>query len=138
MIEKFNGIIYFIIFLIHFAGVGLYAYQLLGNTEKFREKFAIDVTATSTMRMLGGMLAGVFLMALYILFVRPNGVEGTWAFFNLVFVQNLCVLLANTYSVMIDKTGVKNNSIEAVIAPLIFTILIAILIYGLSDKIYIY
>ena len=81
MIEKFNGIIYFIIFLIHFAGVGLYAYQLLGNTEKFREKFAIDVTATSTMRMLGGMLAGVFLMALYILFVRPNGVEGTWAFF---------------------------------------------------------
>jgi hypothetical protein len=90
------------------------------------------------MRMLGGMLAGVFLMALYILFVRPNGVEGTWAFFNLVFVQNLCVLLANTYSVMIDKTGVKNNSIEAVIAPLIFTVLIAILIYGLSDKIYIY
>jgi hypothetical protein len=55
-----------------------------------------------------------------------------------VFVQNFCVLLANTYSVMIDKTGVKNNSIEAVIAPLIFTVLIAILIYGLSDKIYIY
>ena len=55
MIEKFNGIIYFIIFLIHFAGVGLYAYQLLANTAKFREKFAIDVTATSTMRMLGGM-----------------------------------------------------------------------------------
>ena len=73
MIEKFNGIIYFIIFLIHFAGVGLYAYQLLGNTAKFREKFAIDVTATSTMRMLGGMLAGVFLMALYILYSFCRG-----------------------------------------------------------------
>jgi hypothetical protein len=138
MIEKFNGIFYFIIFLIHFAGLGLYAYQLIVNTKKFREKFAIDVTATSTMRMLGGMLIGVFLMALYILFVRPNGVQGTWAFFNLVFAQNFCVLLVNAYTVLIDKTGVRSNSIEAVIAPFVFTALIAILIYGLSDKIYIY
>ncbi len=138
MIEKFNGIFYFTIFLIHFAGLGLYAYQLIVNTEKFREKFAIDVTATSTMRMLGGMLIGVFLMALYILFVRPNGVQGTWAFFNLVFVQNFCVLLVNAYTVLIDKTGVRSNSIEAVIAPFVFTVLMAILIYGLSDKIYIY
>ena len=138
MIEKFNGIFYFIIFLIHFAGLGLYAYQLIVNTKKFREKFAIDVTATSTMRMLGGMLIGVFLMALYILFVRHNGVQGTWAFFNLVFVQNFCVLLVNAYTVLIDKTGVRSNSIEAVIAPFVFTALIAILIYGLSDKIYIY
>ena len=31
-------------------------------------------------------------MALYIMFVRPNGVEGTWAFFNLIFVQKyLCI-----------------------------------------------
>lgn len=138
MIEKFNGIFYFIIFIIHFGGFGLYAYQLIGNTEKFREKFAIDVTATSTMRMLGGMLIGIFLIAFYILFVRPNGVQGTWAFFNLVFLQNFCVLLANIYTVLIDKTGVRSNSIEAVIAPLVFTVLIAILIYGLSDKIYIY
>ena len=96
------------------------------------------MTATSTMRMLGGMLIGVFLMALYILFVRPNGVQGTWAFFNLVFAQNFCVLLVNAYTVLIDKTGVRSNSIEAVIAPFVFTVLIAILIYGLSDKIYIY
>ena len=60
MIEKFNGIFYFTIFLIHFAGLGLYAYQLIVNTEKFREKFAIDVTATSTMRMLGGMFFSSF------------------------------------------------------------------------------
>ena len=33
------------------------------------------------------------------MFVRPNGVEGTWAFFNLVFVQNLCIFIVNTYSI---------------------------------------
>ena len=64
-------------------------------------------------------------------------VEGTWAFFNLIFVQNICVLLVNTYSLKIDKTGVKNDSNEAIIAPLVFTILSAVLIFGLSDKIYI-
>ena len=66
-----------------------------------------------------------------------TSVEGTWAFFNLIFVQNICVLLVNTYSLKIDKTGVKNDSNEAIIAPLVFTILSAVLIFGLSDKIYI-
>ena len=62
--------------------------------------------------------------------------EGTWAFFNLIFVQNLCIFIVNTYSIKIDKTGIKNDSNEGVIAPLVFTILSAVLIYGLSDKIY--
>ena len=98
MIEKFNGIIYLIIFLIHFIGVGAYAYQMIIGNKKFREKFQIDVTAATIMRMAGAIFLGSFLMALYIMFVRPNGVEGTWAFFNLIFVQNICVLLVNTYS----------------------------------------
>jgi hypothetical protein len=126
-----------IIFLLHFIGVGAYAYQMIIGNKKFREKFEIDASAATIMRMAGALFLGSFLMAIYILFVRPNGVEGTWAFFNLVFVQNLCILIVNTYSIKIDKTGVMNDSNEGVIAPLVFTILSAILIYGLSDKIYI-
>ena len=137
MIEKFNGIFYLIIFLAHFIGVGAYAYQMIIGNEKFREKFEIDASAATIMRMAGALFLGSFLMAIYILFVRPNGAEGTWAFFNLIFVQNLCIFLVNTYSIKIDRTGVTNDSNEAVIAPLVFTILSAILIYGLSDKIYI-
>ena len=137
MIEKFNGIIYLIVFLVHFIGVGAYAYQMIIGNQKFREKFEIDKSAATIMRMTGALFLGSFLMAIYIMFVRPNGVEGTWAFFNLVFVQNLCIFLVNTYSIKIDKTGVMNDSNEGVIAPLVFTILSATLIYGLSDKIYI-
>ena len=137
MTEKFNGIFNLIIFLAHFIGVGAYAYQMIIGNEKFREKFEIDASAATIMRMAGALFLGSFLMAIYILFVRPNGVEGTWAFFNLIFVQNLCIFLVNTYSIKIDRTGVTNDSNEAVIAPLVFTILSAILIYGLSDKIYI-
>ena len=137
MVEKFNGILYLIIFLIHFIGVGVYAYQMIIGNKKFREKFEIDASAATIMRMAGALFLGSFLMAIYILVVRPNGVEGTWAFFNLVFIQNICILFVNTYSIKIYKTGVMNDSNEAVIAPLVFTILSAILIYGLSDKIYI-
>ena len=137
MIEKFNGIFYLTLFVIHFLGVGAYAYQMIIGNQKFREKFEIDKTAATIMRMTGALFLGSFLMAIYIMFVRPNGVEGTWAFFNLVFVQNLCVFIVNTYSIKIDKTGVMNDTNEGVIAPLVFTILSAVLIYGLSDKIYI-
>ena len=137
MIDKFNGIFYLIVFLIHFIGIGAYSYQMIIGNQKFREKFEIDKTAATIMRMTGALFLGSFLMAIYIMFVRPNGVEGTWAFFNLVFVQNLCIFIVNTYSIKIDKTGVMNDSNEGVIAPLVFTILSAVLIYWLSDKIYI-
>ena len=137
MIDKFNGIFYLIIFVIHFLGFGIYAYQMIINNKNFRAKFEMDETATPIMRMVGATFLGAVLMALYIMFIRPNGVEGTWAFFNLIFVQNICILVVNTYSIKIDKTGIKNDSNEGVIAPLVFTILSAVLIFGLSDKIYI-
>ena len=130
-------IFYLIVFIVHFIGIGAYSYQMIIGNQKFREKFEIDKTAATIMRMTGALFLGSFLMAIYIMFVRPNGVEGTWAFFNLVFVQNLCIFIINTYSIKIDKTGIMNDSNEGVIAPLVFTILSAVLIYGLSDKIYI-
>ena len=138
MIEKFNGVFYLIIFVIHFLGVGAYAYQMIIGNQKFREKFQIDETAATIMRMAGAIFLGSFLMAIYVMFVRPNGVEGTWAFFNLVFVQNLCVFIVNTYSIKIDKTGVMNDSNETIIAPLVFTVISAVLCFGLADKIYMY
>jgi len=138
MIEKFNGIIYLVIFIIHFLGFGVYAYQMIINNKNFRAKFEMDETATPIMRMIGASFLGALLMALYIMFIRPGGVEGTWAFFNLIFVQNLCIFIVNTYSIKINKTGITEgtNHNEGVIAPLVFTILIAILCYGLADKIY--
>jgi len=138
MIENFNGIIYLAIFIIHFIGYGIYAYQMIINNKKFREKFIMDETATPIMRMIGASFLGALLMALYIMFIRPGGVEGTWGFFNLVFVQNLCIFIVNTYSIKINKTGITDgtNHYVGVIAPLVFTILSAILCYGLADKIY--
>ena len=76
--------------------------------------------------------------SMYIMFVRPGGVEGTWGFFNLVFLQNLSAFIVGIYTIKINKLGhtEKTNS-EGVIAAGVLTILSAILTYGLADKIYI-
>ena len=136
MIEKFNGIIYLIIFIIHFAGLGAYSYQMIIGNKKFRDKFEMHETASTIMRMVGALFLGSLLMAIYIMFIRTNGVEGTWAFFNLIFIQNLCIFIINFYSIKIDKTVITTDSNEGIIAPGIFTILSAILCYGLADKNY--
>ena len=136
MIEKFNGIFYFVVFLAHFIGIAIYCFQTIVGTKKFMDKFDIDHNAAIIVRFVGALMIGWVIMALYIMFVRPNGVEGTWGFFNLIFVQNLCIFLVNTYSIKVDKTGMKTESNEGVIAPFVFTVLSAILCYGLADKIY--
>ncbi len=137
MIEKFNNIFYLIIFLVHFLGVGVYAFQTIVGTKSFMEKFNIDPTGAIMTRLAGGFMLAVFLMSIYIGFIRPAGLEGTWAFFNLVFANNLCIFLCNFYSVKINKMGVNEKTgNEPVIAPLVFTILSALLCYGLANKIY--
>ena len=96
----------------------------------------MDKTGAIMTRFFGSFFVGSVLMALYIMFVR-SGVENTWGFFNLVFVQNLMAFLIGIYSIKINKLGhTEKTSIEGIIAPGVLMILSAILIYGLADKIY--
>ena len=138
MIEKFNNIFYLIIYLVHFAGVGIYAFQTIIDTKGFMKKFGIDKSGAVTVRIAGAFMFAGFLMSVYVGFVRPGGLNATWAFFNIVFISNLCIFLCNFYSIKIDKTGVsKKIGMEPIYVPLAFTIMSAILCYGLADKIYV-
>ena len=83
------------------------------------------------------MIATV-LMAIYIAFIRSGGVEATWAFFNLVFIMNVSILVVNFYTLKIDKTGLtKKTRNDGIYAPLVLVIISAILCYGLADTIYV-
>ena len=138
MIAKFNNIFYLIIYVVHFGMLAFYASQLLVGTKKFMDKFGIDHTAAFMIRFLGAFFLAWILMALYIMFVRPNGVEGTWAFFNLIFITHLIVTITNYYSKNISKLGnTAKFTNEGIIVPFVLLIMSAILCYGLSDKIYI-
>ena len=44
MIDKFNNIFYLIIFIVHFLGVGIYAFQTIVGTKSFMKKFDIAPT----------------------------------------------------------------------------------------------
>ena len=138
MIEKFNGVVYLIIFIIHFAVYAVYAFRTIVGTKGFMDQYGIDHSAAVMIRFFGAPFVGSFLMALYIMFVRDGGVSGTWAFFNLIFIQNLMYFIFGIYTIYINKLGhnEKTNS-EGIIASGVLTILSAILCYGLADKIYI-
>ena len=137
MIEKFNGIFYLIIFLVHFIGITVYCFQTIVGTKTFMDKFNIDYSAAIIVRFAGALMIGWVVMALYIMFIRPNGAEGTWAFFTLLVIIHACVFLTNFYSIKINKTGInEKTSNEGIIAPFVFLILSSILCYGLADKIY--
>ena len=137
MIEKFNGIIYLVIFIVHFLGYAFYAYRCVFGTKDFCDQYAVDHTAAIMIRFFGSFFIGSVLVALYIMFIRPNGVVGAWGFFNLVFVQNLTALFVGIYSIKINKLGhTEKTSDEGIYAPGVLMILSAVLCYGLADKIY--
>ena len=137
MIEKFNGIIYLAVFIIHFIGYAVYAYRCVFGTQSFLDQYGMDNTGAIMTRFFGAMFIGATLMALYIMFVRENGVYGTWGFFNLVFLQNLSAFMVGIYTIKINKLGhTEKTTNEGMIAPGVLTLLSAILCYGLADKIY--
>ncbi len=135
MIDNFNGIFYLMVFIVHFLGYAFYAFQCVFNTKNFLDKYGVDHTGAIMTRFFGAFFIGSTLMAIVILLV---GTEGAWPFFVLIFLQNLSAFFIGIYSIKINKLGVnEKTTIEGIIAPGILTILSTILIYGLSDKIYI-
>ena len=143
MIDNFNSIFYLIVFIVHFLIYMVYAYRCIASTKSFLDQYGVDNSAATMTRFFGSMLLGSVLMALYIIFIRPIihgdiGLENTWAFFNLIFLQNLSAFIVGFYSIKISKLGNnEKTSVEGIIAPGILTLLSAILCYGLADKIYI-
>ena len=90
------------------------------------------------MRYVGTFIFGFVFMGIYILF-RPNGPEGTWVFYNLFFLVAGAQLVYDLmfYFKFIDKNiGAKNSMIDLIFSIVAFSISV-ILIYGLSNKIYI-
>ena len=96
----------------------------------------MDESAATVTLFVGGFIGGAILMIIYIIFRGP---EGTLAFWGVLFLQLVAItiagLVANYFSDLGHKEGVIITP-EAFIAPGILALITAIIIYGLSDKIY--
>ena len=71
MIEHFNGIIYLIIFTMHFLVYAVYGYRCIVSTKSFLDQYGVDHSAATMTRFFGAMFLGSVIMALYIIFIRP-------------------------------------------------------------------
>ena len=138
MISLFNGYIFFGIFIVTLLMGAYYAYRSLLDTKSFMKQYGIHVTALLPARLAGSLIASITVVGVYILF-RENGPEGTWAFFAINFLQALIFSIFGYLSVNdqeIKELDDVKYTAEAYVVPLILAILNAILIFGLSDKIY--
>ena len=138
MLDKFNGIIYLNIFVLHFIVYAVYAFRTVFATKSFLNQYNIDHSAAVMVRFFGAPFIASILVALYIMLIKSDGLTGTWGFFTLIFAQNIFYFFVGVYSIYVNKLGhnEKTNS-EGVIASGILTILSAALCYVLADKIYV-
>ena len=137
MIENFNNLL---LLLLHLAIIGLlsiFLIRIFFFPQGIVKEYNVDQSGILPMRYVGTFIFGFVFMGIYILF-RPNGPEGTWVFYNLFFLVATAQLIYDLmfYFKFIDKDiGAKNSIIDLTFSFTAFIISV-ILIYGLSNKIY--
>ena len=88
--------------------------------------------------LIGTFAFGFFSIGIYIIF-RPGGPEGTWVYFNLVFIISAAQLLYESlyYGInCLDKDLEAKISLTDLVLSAFMVVSSAMLILGLSDKIY--
>jgi len=117
---------------------GVFSFRSLFAPDGMAKEFSMDKSSIYIIRVLGAFITPFFLIGVYLIF-RPNGPEGAWAYYNLIFLLGLILSIYDTtfYLKGIDTDiGAKNSITDLIIGA--FTLVASIiLIIGLSDKIYI-
>lgn len=136
MIDGFNGVIFLSIYILILLGIAFYCFQIIFMTDKFLEKYNIDQSGAFMTRFSGTFILPIVILMIYMLF---NGIMGHWIIFAYGLMQSITALIVGIWTVeMSEFTTAKGEKIsrEGYLAPLFFSILWTILIYGVADKIY--
>ena len=138
MIENFSNIFYLIIHVLITGLFGVYLIRIFFAPEGLVKEFNLDKSAIYLMRFIGTFAFGFFFMGIYIIF-RPGGPEGAWVYFNLIFIIAAAQLVYESlfYFKLIDKDIEAKNSLTDLVLSVFMVVASAILMWGLSDKIYI-
>lgn len=137
MIENFNNLLFLVLHLAIIGLLSIFLVRIFFFPQGIVKEYNVDQSGILPMRYVGTFIFGFVFMGIYILF-RPNGPEGTWVFYNLFFLVATAQLIYDLmfYFKFIDKDiGAKNSIIDLTFSFATFIISV-ILIYGLSNKIY--
>ena len=137
MIESFNNIIFFILHILVTGLFGIYLVRIYFAPEGLVKEFNVDRSAIYLIRFIGTFAFGFFLIGIYIIF-RQGGPEGAWVYFNLIFIIAVAQLIYESmfYFKLIDKDLGAKNSLTDLVLSVFMVVAPAILIWGLSDRIY--
>ena len=137
MIENFSNIFYLIIHVLITGLFGVYLVRIFFAPEGLVKEFNVDKSGIYLIRFIGTFAFGFFFMGIYIIF-RPGGPEGAWVYFNLIFIIAAAQLVYESlfYFKLMDKNIEAKNSLTDLVLSVFMVVASAILIWGLSDKIY--
>mgnify|MGYP003338334141 FL=1 len=137
MIENFSNIFYLIIHVLITGLFGVYLVRINFAPEGLVKEFNVDRSGIYLIRFIGTFAFGFFFMGIYIIF-RPGGPEGAWVYYNLIFIIAAAQLLYESlfYFKLIDSDLEAKNSLTDLVLSAFMVVAPAILIWGLSDKIY--
>ena len=138
MIDNFNNVYFLILHILLTALFGVFTFRTLFAPKGMASEFNMDNSSVYIIRIFGTFIASFFLIGIYMIF-RPNGPEGAWVYYNLIFIIGVLMFIYDLlfYLKKIDTdTGAKNSITDLGINT--FTLISSIiLILGLSAKIYI-
>ena len=137
MIENFGNIFYLILFIINILMLGYYGFRIIFAPKGMLTEYELEDTAILPLRLLGTFVVPFVLVGIYLLF-RTNGVEGAWIYFVLGFLITLGQLIYDILQrmQMVDSDYKIKQSTPDTVISIAFVLINTILIYGLSDKIY--
>ena len=116
---------------------GVYIVRIYFAPEGLVKEFNVDRSGIYLIRFIGTFAFGFLFMGIYIIF-RSGGPEGAWVYFNLIFIIAAAQLLYESlfYFKLIDKDLEAKNSLTDLGLSVFMVVAPAILIWGLSDRIY--
>ena len=138
MIANFNGFFYLILNVVILLLFTMYFFRIIFAPAGLAKEFNIDKSSIFIIWYLVCFGLATLFIGVYILF-RPTGPQGTWVFYNFLFLVSLFNLIydfAYYYKLVDREIGAKNSKMDLG-ASTFLTVSSILLIMGLSDKIYV-
>mgnify|MGYP001191145065 FL=1 len=134
MIMAWGGTLNLILFLINMLGLGYYAFLTVLSPNTIVTRYDLGEKSVPIIRIVGTFVLPLLIIGVYLIFRGP---EGAWIFLILNFLISTCqVILGWATRLKIIDPDSKQDVGDEIVGH-VFVIIAIILIYRLSDIIYV-
>ena len=134
MIEAWSGILNLILFLVSMLGLGYYAFLTVLSPNTLVTRYDLGEKSVPIIRIVGTFVLPTLIIGVYLIFRGP---ESAWIFFVFNFLVSTCqVILGWATRLKIIDPDSKQDVGDEIVGH-VFVIIAIILIYRLSDIIYV-